>query len=162
MKKKVSEIFHSHGLLTTNAIEAKKRDLMSDLHSGHPISIPISHQVATTFLGGQSTPPSPSQVLYMLEIVSGLLLPARHFIDESSLDFQAWNAQIKLGHLSLNHTFSSANPSCSLNSSVATYFSSYSRVKKISSFLKVNSRWYLEYVPNDIWYLAGAFVDQNF
>ena len=92
MKKKVSEIFRSHGLITTNAIELRKRELWSELLAGRPVSIPISHQVAVAFIGVSSIPPSPSQALYMLEVVSGLLLPARHFIDESSIDFQARDA----------------------------------------------------------------------
>lgn len=91
MKNKVIDIFHSHGQLPANVVD-RKRELASELLGGHPIAIAISPQVSASFLGVRSVPSSPSQVLYMLEIVSGLVLPARHFIDENSISFQACHA----------------------------------------------------------------------
>lgn len=91
MKNKVTDIFHSHGQSPT-IVADRKRELLSELLGGHQIAIAISPQVSASFLGVRSVPSSPSQVLYMLEIVSGLVLPARHFIDENSISFQACHA----------------------------------------------------------------------
>lgn len=88
------QLADSHGIRDAKQLAHRKNQLQQEFYScnTHAFSITLSLQDSFFANSNSATgsPINPSLVLYLLEIINGLVIPARHFVDDRSLDFQVF------------------------------------------------------------------------